>query len=276
MTFKVRTPDGPHITSVVLVRPMAVTHQTDTEQRVIQMKFGRDPDTDELIVTSPSAEYPHSLAPPGYYMLFILNSRGIPSVASWVRLVSPTVLVVPDRTPIVSHKRNDDHMEVWVIDAYGVVRGNYWDGEWHDWYSLHNPATLFPQRGYIAAVGRNDDHMEIFAVGSDGQLHHNWWNGEWRGWKSLGTPSVPGLPPGAPALFPGSPLTAQSRFANHMEVWVVAADSSSAARADQPRQNAASSHADLVWLEFISVLGFEIRRRVEVCPGKNLRRLLDL
>lgn len=222
--FNVQTPDEPHITSVVLVRPMAVTHQLDTEQRVIRLPFVRNPATNELVVTAPSAEYPHSLAPPGYYMLFVLNSRGIPSVASWIRLLSPVTLVVRDRTPIAALTRNEDHMDLWLVDAYGVVRGNYWNGDWHEWYALPNPAATFPERGHVAVVSRNDDHMEIFAVGNDGNLHHNWWNGEWRGWRSLGAPNIPGLPPGAHALVPGSPLTGQSRFTDHMEVWIVAAD----------------------------------------------------
>lgn len=218
--FTVLTPNEPNITSVVLVRPMAVTHQTDTEQRVISLAFTHSPGTDQLIVTAPGAQYPHSIAPPGYYMLFILNNKGVPSLASWIRLISPTVLKVLDKTPIASHKRNDDHMELWLVDAFGVVRGNWWNGDWHDWYSLPN-AVLFPKRGHVAALGRNDDHMEIFAIADDGQLHHNWWDGEWRGWNSLGAPNIPGVPL---ALIPGSPLAVRSRFEDHMEVWVVAAD----------------------------------------------------
>ena len=27
-----------------------------------------------------------AVAPPGYYMLFLLNAQGVPSVASWVQL----------------------------------------------------------------------------------------------------------------------------------------------------------------------------------------------
>ena len=36
-TFTIDSPDAISINRVVLVRPMAVTHQTDTEQRVLDM-----------------------------------------------------------------------------------------------------------------------------------------------------------------------------------------------------------------------------------------------
>jgi hypothetical protein len=39
--FEVETPAAANLQKVVLVRPMAVTHQTDTEQRVIRMQFPR-------------------------------------------------------------------------------------------------------------------------------------------------------------------------------------------------------------------------------------------
>jgi len=40
-------------------------------------------DNSDLTVTTPPDG---NHAPPGWYMLFILNSSGVPSVASWVRV----------------------------------------------------------------------------------------------------------------------------------------------------------------------------------------------
>lgn len=76
-TFPVKTPDAVHVDRMVLVRPMAVTHQTDSAQRVIQMPFTRSGST--LTVTVPDPEHPHGTAPRGHYMLFILNNAGVPS-----------------------------------------------------------------------------------------------------------------------------------------------------------------------------------------------------
>lgn len=86
-TFDIETPDAEAIVKAVLVRPMAVTHQTDTEQRVIEMTFLHDHTRqNRLVVTAPLGGYPRSLAPQGYYMLFILNRNGVPSVAKWIYL----------------------------------------------------------------------------------------------------------------------------------------------------------------------------------------------
>jgi hypothetical protein len=224
-TFSIDTPNADAIARVVLVRPMAVTHQTDTEQRVIELPFSPDPgQPGRLLATAPDAGFPHSLAPQGFYMLFLLDREGIPSEASWIALASSLRLTVLDRTPIASLRRHDDHMELWVVDAFGVARGNWWDGNWHAWYSLPHPNTKFPPRGHLAVLGRHDDHMELFGIGQDGQLYGIWWDGEWRNWFMLGAPTILGLPLGTPALPPGAPLAVRSRFTDHMEVWVVGAD----------------------------------------------------
>jgi hypothetical protein len=63
---------------------MAVTHQTDTEQRVIGMNVSRSGST--LTVVAPNGNHPHPLAPRGYYMLFLVNGQGVPSVGKFVWL----------------------------------------------------------------------------------------------------------------------------------------------------------------------------------------------
>ena len=83
--FKIDTPDAAVIEKVVLVRPMAVTHQTDSEQRVVPLEFHRS-SHDKLTAKMPKKKLPHGLAPCGYYMLFILNAAGVPSEARFIRL----------------------------------------------------------------------------------------------------------------------------------------------------------------------------------------------
>ena len=39
-----------------------------------------------LTVTAPDGTAPHSLAQRGYYMMFALNTDGVPSTATWVHL----------------------------------------------------------------------------------------------------------------------------------------------------------------------------------------------
>ena len=82
--FDLKTPQASEIVKVVLVRPMAVTHHTDSEQRVVQLDFTRYADT--LRMRAPTGKGARNLAPPGYYMLFILKKKGVPSEAKFVRL----------------------------------------------------------------------------------------------------------------------------------------------------------------------------------------------
>src|SRR5207302_9976711 len=70
--------------SVALVRPGAVTHSIDMQQRYIPLSFTKD--TGSLTATAPANA---ATAPGGYYMLFIVNGNGVPSVAGWVRLPAP-------------------------------------------------------------------------------------------------------------------------------------------------------------------------------------------
>jgi hypothetical protein len=73
------------IDRVVLVRPMAVTHQTDTEQRVIRL-MSSIAGPNSISATMPNGWHPHGLAPAGYYMLFVLDTDNVPSVARFIYL----------------------------------------------------------------------------------------------------------------------------------------------------------------------------------------------
>jgi hypothetical protein len=80
-SFTVSTPDAANISQVVLVRPGSSTHSFDFDQRLVGMSFTAGSGT--LNVTAPPNG---NIAPPGYYMLFLINSKGVPSVASFLLL----------------------------------------------------------------------------------------------------------------------------------------------------------------------------------------------
>jgi hypothetical protein len=87
--FVVESPDGKSIVKVVLVRPMAVTHQTDSEQKVLELEWAHKHDhahPKKLRLRAPHGSHPHSMAQRGYYMMFALSDQGVPSVARWIRL----------------------------------------------------------------------------------------------------------------------------------------------------------------------------------------------
>ena len=83
--FTIQTPSPSTIGKVVLVRPMAVTHQTDSEQRVIQLMSLTTGPT-ELTATAPNGWHPHALAPRGWYMVFLIDQQGVPSVGKFMHL----------------------------------------------------------------------------------------------------------------------------------------------------------------------------------------------
>ena len=62
--------------------PAAVTHANDMSQRHVPLAATVGP-AGTLTVDAPAAP---ALAPPTYYMLFVLNDQGVPSVAKFIRL----------------------------------------------------------------------------------------------------------------------------------------------------------------------------------------------
>lgn len=84
--FTIESPDAADICKVVFVRPMAVTHQTDSEQRVIELLPLVHVGATQLGLTAPDGGHPHPMAPRGHYMMFAISNSGVPSVARWVYL----------------------------------------------------------------------------------------------------------------------------------------------------------------------------------------------
>jgi galactose oxidase len=74
--FSVETPDSSRIVNVRLIRLGSTTHSFDMNTRLTTLGFSAA--RDELSVTAPPSG---RVAPPGQYMLFVLNRQGVPSVA---------------------------------------------------------------------------------------------------------------------------------------------------------------------------------------------------
>jgi hypothetical protein len=82
--FFVQTPDAASISKVTLVRLSSVTHAFNQDQRINYLSFQKTPTG--LSVTASGGR---NLCPPGYYMLFIVNSNGVPSVAQIILVTVP-------------------------------------------------------------------------------------------------------------------------------------------------------------------------------------------
>ena len=80
-SFFVETPDAAAISKVTMLRLSSVTHAFDMSQHISTLSFSQA--TGGLNVVAPSGG---TAAPPGHYLLFILNGSGVPSVGSIVQV----------------------------------------------------------------------------------------------------------------------------------------------------------------------------------------------
>ncbi|MGW0735564.1 galactose oxidase-like domain-containing protein [Streptomyces sp. NPDC002851] len=70
---------------VALIRPGAVTHGYDHDQRYVWLHTTCEPDGEGWTITAIPPRNP-AAAPPGDYLLVVVDSDGVPSEARWVRM----------------------------------------------------------------------------------------------------------------------------------------------------------------------------------------------
>jgi hypothetical protein len=99
-SFDIGTPDASEIEKVVLIQPSATTHSANMAQRYVELPFTQV-NGSTLRATVPSNR---NVAPPSYYMLFLVNDEGVPSEAPFVRIggtLPPRVEAGDDQTVIL-------------------------------------------------------------------------------------------------------------------------------------------------------------------------------
>jgi hypothetical protein len=79
--FIITTTDTQKISKVTLVRLSSVTHSFNMEQRFCELTFTKQGNKVEALAPGSG-----NICPPGYYMLFVINEAGIPSLAKIVQL----------------------------------------------------------------------------------------------------------------------------------------------------------------------------------------------
>jgi hypothetical protein len=85
-TFFVETPDAEDIAQVTWIRLSSVTHAFNQNQRINHLSFTPTSNGEGLRITTPANG---NLAPPGPYLLFLLNHAGVPAVAHTIQLCIP-------------------------------------------------------------------------------------------------------------------------------------------------------------------------------------------
>ena len=92
--FEVSYTSSASIASAVLVRLGSVTHAFNMEQRVIGLCGSTSPCSGLSNTLNLTTPLNGNIAPPGYYMLFLIDSAGVPSAATFMQL-SPYATAPP-------------------------------------------------------------------------------------------------------------------------------------------------------------------------------------
>ena len=80
--FSIAVPETRQIGQVVLMRPGVLTHVTNTDQRLLELRFEAVNDEKLEIQGPPTPAH----MPQGFCLLFILNKAGVPSVGKFLKV----------------------------------------------------------------------------------------------------------------------------------------------------------------------------------------------
>ena len=88
--FTLNTPDAGRVRSATMVRMGSVTHNLDMDQRFMNLTMNAG--TGSVQLQSPSSA---NVAPPGMYMVFLIDDKGVPSVGHIVKVEETTDTSAP-------------------------------------------------------------------------------------------------------------------------------------------------------------------------------------
>ncbi|WP_405234373.1 golvesin C-terminal-like domain-containing protein [Lentisalinibacter salinarum] len=86
-----------NVSRVTLVKTGSVTHSVNMDQRFLELAFTSAANLLDIQLPTRTSD-----TPPGYYLMFIIDSAGVPSVASMLRInIDPTPDTAVDYTPTI-------------------------------------------------------------------------------------------------------------------------------------------------------------------------------
>lgn len=154
-TVFLSTPDASSITRVTLLREPSVTHTNSMSQGFLSLGFATT--STGLNVTMPANA---NLAQPGYYMLFLLNSAGMPSVGSIIQ-ISSTVTAVGTVTGKVTNVSGSPISGASVSSGgNGAITGS--DGG----YTLQVPGGAYTLTAALAGYQNASESVTVKAADS--------------------------------------------------------------------------------------------------------------
>jgi hypothetical protein len=168
-TFNVSISSGLQVNSAVLMRLPTVTHGLNFDQRRVVLTL-QSPSTTNLTLTVPTQG---SICPPGYYMLFVMNSNGVPSISRMIKVNLPAGPQIFPTSEVGSRmvRNADGRLQVFYKGADNAlwtstqtaVNANTWTAH----VNLGGALTSNP-----VAVANTDGRLEVFVKGSDNVIYH--------------------------------------------------------------------------------------------------------
>ena len=186
------------ISRVAMIKTASVSHSWNTEQRFIELTFQQN--GGQLNIQAPTKA---GDAPPGYYLLFVLNAAGTPSIAKIAKVgvaANPNPAITPNLvnpgnqsgqagTPaIVQLSATDPNGDTLVFSASGLPSG----------------VSVNPSTGAIGGTPMASGTFNVIATASDGVNSDS----ESFTWTiAAGPPFVLNTPPPPPPAIAGSTVT---------------------------------------------------------------------
>jgi Domain of unknown function (DUF1929)/Concanavalin A-like lectin/glucanases superfamily len=188
-SVNIASPQAGAIKWASLISPGTTTHSFNTNQRLVDLPITAQ--SGGVVQIQVTAE--PNLAPPGWYMLFLTDHNGIPSIARWVHLAAAPVAAHPNSAyaqmvlgtaGLVSYWPLAEHTGTVAFDIVGAQHGSYYN----------HPHLAAPGPGTAAAVAfngidqyvllprdvRDDFSLELWfntAAGGIGTAVTQWWQG---------------------------------------------------------------------------------------------------
>lgn len=182
--FNVSYGNASSISRVAWVRLPSVTHDFGTDQRINVLQYAATPgSSNQLTVTAPGNA---RKCPPGYYMLFIFNQDGTPSVARVVNIRSLST----NREGFIAQRAVKHNGLVHVFYRHlSDTTLRYMRQTAPDSATYTPPVDLGGGlNSNPIAVENQDGRLQVFVLGLDNAIYTRWETspGNWANWVLLG------------------------------------------------------------------------------------------
>jgi galactose oxidase len=176
--FKVGTPDRDSIKQVTLLKLSAVTHAFNQDQRINFLTFTKTSTT--VFGLDTYAPISSNTCPPGYYMLFLVNTNGVPSTGRMIRFDRGAATAWQQST-------NTNALATAEIESYdhlAIQGGKSWTTVFSNGFAGVRALQALPNTGaatdtnYVTGAPRLDFRINFKHTGT----HYVWV----RGWGATG------------------------------------------------------------------------------------------